>query len=460
MGIPRIPRGAVVASRGVVAALMVSVLATVGTASAGTSSSTPMTDASAATAVAAAADPVLVGAGDIAECGSRHWADEATADLIDKIPGTVFTTGDNAYDDGTESEFSNCYGPTWGRFKDRTRPAPGNHDYETYGASGYFDYFGDKAGDSSKGYYSYDIGANWHVLVVNSNCDDVSCAKDSEQEKWVRADLAANTKSCVAAYWHHPRWTSGDGHGNATEMGPIVQALYDNNADVVLTGHNHIYERFAQQNPEGKADTARGIRQFTVGTGGADLYGFNYYPEPNSEARNSDSHGVLKMTLHADSYDWQFVPIEGDTYTGSGTTSCHAKSTTPTSAGPLVGVGSKLCLTAPDGPQPTDLARVTMQGCDQSPNPRQKWALNGTSGEIKAANDLCLDAAGGQSAERTPVLGWPCSGSANQKWALHPDGTITGIGGKCVDVVDNATTPGTKVWLYTCNTTTAQKWIQ
>ncbi len=265
-------------------------------------------------------DPVLVGAGDISNSGS---GDSATAALLDNIPGTVFTLGDNVYDSGTAAEFATYYDPTWGRHKARTRPVAGNHDYNTSGATGYYGYFGAAAGSPSKGYYSYDIGTNWHVIVVNSNCSAIGgCNAGSAQETWLRADLAANTRPCTVAMWHHPRYTSGANHSPDTSVAPIVQALYDNNADLILTGHNHQYERFAPINPSNQLDTARGIRHFVVGSGGASHYGFGTIL-PNSEVRNSDTYGVLKLTLHPSSYSWQFVPEAGKTFTDSGTTSCH-----------------------------------------------------------------------------------------------------------------------------------------
>jgi hypothetical protein len=264
-------------------------------------------------------DPVLVGAGDIASSGS---GDSATAALLDNIPGTVFTVGDNAYPDGTASDFQNYYAPTWGRHKARTRPSAGNHDYHTAGAAGYFGYFGASAGDPAKGYYSYDLG-NWHVVAINSNCSQVGgCGAGSPQEQWLRADLAASTQPCTIAYWHHPLFTSGLNHGPSTEMRPITQALYDHNAEVVVAGHNHHYERFAPQDPNGNLDTARGIRHFVAGMGGNSHYGFGII-RANSQARNSDTYGVLKFTLHAGGYDWQFVPEAGKTYSDSGTTACH-----------------------------------------------------------------------------------------------------------------------------------------
>ncbi|HZM80868.1 MAG TPA: DNRLRE domain-containing protein [Candidatus Limnocylindrales bacterium] len=260
-------------------------------------------------------DPVLVGAGDIATSSST---DTATAALLDNIPGTVFTAGDNVYPNGTASEFASFYEPTWGRHKARTRPAPGNHDYNTSGATGYYNYFGASAGPSGRGYYSYDLG-NWHVVSLNS---EVSTSAGSAQEQWLRADLAASTKPCTFAYWHKPRFTSGSNHSPNTAIGPLVQALYDFNAEVVVAGHNHQYERFAPMNPSGGLDTARGIRHFVAGMGGAGAYSFGTI-QPNSEARNTGTHGVLKFTLHANGYSWQFVPVAGGTYNDSGSGSCH-----------------------------------------------------------------------------------------------------------------------------------------
>ncbi|WP_127500550.1 DUF7594 domain-containing protein [Actinoplanes solisilvae] len=260
-------------------------------------------------------DPVFVGVGDIANSGS---GDTQTAALLDGISGTVFTTGDNVYDNGTASEFSSYYEPTWGRHKSRTRPTPGNHDYNTSGASAYYSYFGSVAGPSGRGYYSYDLG-NWHVVSLNSN---ISMSAGSTQEQWLRADLAASSKPCTIAYWHHPLYTSSSNHAPSTSTRPLYQALYDYNADVVVWGHNHVYERFAPMNANGAADSSRGLRSFVAGMGGASHYAFGTI-QPNSEARNSDTYGVLKFTLHSGSYDWQFVPVAGKTYSDSGTGSCH-----------------------------------------------------------------------------------------------------------------------------------------
>jgi hypothetical protein len=264
---------------------------------------------------------VLVGAGDIAVCGSTN--DDATANLLAGISGTVFTLGDNAYPSGSSTDYANCYNPSWGRVKSRTMPTPGNHEYQTTAAAGYFAYFGNAAGDPSKGYYSYNLG-DWHVIVLNSNsaCGAISCAAGSAQEQWLRADLAANTKACTLAYWHHPRFNSGLEHGNLTAVGPFWNALYEYGAEIVLNGHEHLYERFAPQTPNAAADPARGIRQFTVGTGGAALYAFSSTIQPNSERRNNTSYGVLKLTLKTGGYDWEFIPATGS-FTDSGSGTCH-----------------------------------------------------------------------------------------------------------------------------------------
>jgi hypothetical protein len=266
-------------------------------------------------------DPVLVGAGDIASCSSS--GDEATAALLDGIAGTVYLLGDNVYDSGTATEYANCYDPSWGRHKARTRPTPGNHEYNTLNATGYFGYFGSAAGDPTKGYYSYDLGA-WHIIVLNSNssCSTISCALGSAQDAWLRADLAAHSNVCTLAYWHHPRFNSGASHGNNTAVANFWNALYAYGADVVLNGHEHIYERFAPQTPDAIADPVNGIRQFTVGTGGRSHYTIGTV-KANSEVRNGSTYGVLKLTLHATSYDWEFVPVAGATFTDAGTGQCH-----------------------------------------------------------------------------------------------------------------------------------------
>lgn len=267
-------------------------------------------------------DPVFVGAGDIAECDTAY--DEATAKLLDIISGTIYTIGDTVYSDGTPQEFTDCFGPTWGRHRARIKPAPGNHDYHTPGAAGYYGYFGPAASPleanctrDCKGYYSYDLGA-WHIIALNS---EIAVGTGSEQEQWLRQDLAAHPAACTLAYWHKPRFSSGE-HGNNATYRALWAALYEYGADVILNGHDHDYERFAPQNPLGEAD-ARGIRQFVVGTGGTDQRPFAEI-QPNSEVRETDSWGVLQLTLHERSYDWTFVPIAGQSFRDAGRSDCVA----------------------------------------------------------------------------------------------------------------------------------------
>jgi len=206
--------------------------------------------------------------------------------------------------------------------KSRTRPAPGNHEFHSAGAAPYFDYFGAVAGDPKKGYYSYDLGA-WHIIVLNSECDELGgCGSGSPQEKWLRADLAAHPAVCTLAYWHKPLFSSGAKHGNDPEIKPLWQALYDANADVVVNGHDHDYERFAPQNPDGLREPARGIREFVVGTGGKNTREFAKI-ESTSEAHSTGTFGILKLTLHAKSYDWEFIPIAGGTFRDQGSAPCH-----------------------------------------------------------------------------------------------------------------------------------------
>lgn len=259
---------------------------------------------------------MLVGAGDIATCSGS--GDDSTANLLDAIPGTVFTAGDNAYDSGSSSDYSNCYNPTWGRLKARTRPDPGNHDYVTSGASGYFGYFGAAAGDPAKGYYSYNLGT-WHVVMLNS---EINSAAGSPQETWLRQDLAANPSACTLAIWHKPLFSSGSSHGNNPGMSALWKALYDYHADLVVNGHEHNYERFGPQNASGQSDP-KGLREIVAGTGGKSHYGFSATIQPNSLVRNSDTYGVLKLTLHSGSYDWQFIPIAGQTFTDTGSAQCN-----------------------------------------------------------------------------------------------------------------------------------------
>ncbi len=265
-------------------------------------------------------DAVLIAAGDIAGCASS--GDEATASLVEGMAGTVAGLGDMAYVSGSAAQFAACYEPSWGRFKDRTRPAPGNHDYLTPGASAYFGYFGSAAGEPGQGYYSYDLGA-WHIVALNSLCWEVGgCGRESPQVQWLRADLEAHSALCTLAYWHFPRFSSGL-HGSYAGAQTLWATLSAAGVDVALAGHDHDYERFAPMDAAGAPDPANGVREFVVGTGGYSHYPFPGAPLPTTEVRNAQAFGVLKLTLHPTSYDWEFVPVAGQTFTDSGSTACH-----------------------------------------------------------------------------------------------------------------------------------------
>ena len=294
------------------------------------------------TPVITGGDPIIAAAGDIA-CDpsdgnfnggngtSGSCRQKAVSDLfVGRNFSAVLTLGDTQYEDGSLTKYQQSFDPSWGRAKNIIRPAVGNHEYLTAGASGYYNYFGAAAGDSTKGYYSYDIGA-WHLIALNSNCSQVGgCGTGSPQELWLKADLAAHPSMCTLAYWHHPRFSSGE-HGSSTSYDAFWRDLYAAGAEIVLSGHDHDYERFAPQNPSGAADP-NGIQQFVVGTGGKNDYAFTT-TVANSLVRNPDTYGILKLTLHAASYDWQFVPEAGKTFTDSGTRNCIGNpSTQPTIA--------------------------------------------------------------------------------------------------------------------------------
>jgi len=259
-------------------------------------------------------------AGDIASCA---WtSDSATARLVDSLPGVVMTAGDNAYQYGTYREFRDCYGPTWGRFRERTRPTPGNHEWYTPGAEGYFRYFGALAGPAKRGYYAFDAGA-WRVYALTSDCSSVGgCRNGTPQNTWLRKDLADHPRQCVLAVWHRPRFSSGT-HGSSPRGNALLKVIYRAGGDVVVNGHDHIYERFAPARPDGSPDQDFGIRQFIVGTGGAPLYAIERPYAPNSRVRDATSHGVLRLTLEADRYAWEFLPVPGDTLRDQGSGTCH-----------------------------------------------------------------------------------------------------------------------------------------
>jgi hypothetical protein len=286
-------------------------------------------------------DPVIGAAGDIA-CdpasgffnaglgNGSNCAQAATAALLRPNLAAVLTLGDTQYEDNHYRKFMASFDPSWGKFKNLIRPTIGNHEYLTPRAAGYFQYFGSAAGDPDKGWYSYDLG-KWHLISLNSECGFIGgCGPGAPEERWLRADLAAHPARCTLAYWHEPRFSSGE-HGDALQMGTIWNILVAAHADVVLSGHNHDYERFDPlgasrpvpdkfQDPTPAAD---GIREFVVGTGGRNHYGFDHPPLAGEVVRNSTTYGVLELTLHPTSYDWRFVPVAGAGFADAGSGSCH-----------------------------------------------------------------------------------------------------------------------------------------
>lgn len=283
-------------------------------------------------AAGALTDPVLLAAGDIATAAGT--GDTATAQILRATPGTVATLGDNAYNSGSLADYRKHYDPTWGTEKVRTRPVPGNHEYvvgttKQYGA-GYFDYFGAAAQKANAGSYSYGLG-EWRVVALNTGqCYGTTeadgtkprCGPGDPMIRWLESVLATNPKACTLVYAHHPRFSSGE-HGNATSVTKeIYRLLYKHGAEVYLSGHDHDYERFAPQNPSGARDDARGVRQFVVGTGGAELYPFGA-AKANSQYRNNATFGALKLTLRSGAYDWRFLPTKAGANTDSGSGECH-----------------------------------------------------------------------------------------------------------------------------------------
>lgn len=269
---------------------------------------------------------VVMGAGDIAcEPPSLPFGSScheyATSELLASAD-LVLALGDIQYQDATLDKFLRSYDLSWGRFKAKTRPAVGNHEYLTAGAAGYFDYFGSLAGERGKGYYSFDAGG-WHFVALNSQCSAVGgCGPGSPQYEWLRADLAASTAACTAAYWHHPRFSAGK-YGNDPDYQPFWELLYADGAELALAGHDHSYQRYAPMTPDGRRNDARGIREFVVGTGGKNHYAVKSSTVPNREVAEGSTFGVLKLTLRADGYDWAFVPEAGATFRDAGSGVCH-----------------------------------------------------------------------------------------------------------------------------------------
>ena len=261
--------------------------------------------------------PTVLIAGDIAQCDTPGA--QLTGQLIKSLPYPVLALGDLAYPDGSTEDFARCYTPHWGAFKARTYPAPGNHEYGTPGAAGYFEYFGARAGEAGKGYYSFDLGA-WHIVSLNSNRE---LEPDSAQLQWLEADLRRHRQRCVLAYWHHPRYSSGP-HGPNAGLQALWALLHRHGVSVIVTGHDHIYERFAPMNAQGGHDAERGMRSFVVGTGGAKHYALKQRLNL-SEFAQSQSWGVLKMQLHATGYAWEFLPVPGHSLRDAGSAQCVAR---------------------------------------------------------------------------------------------------------------------------------------
>ena len=269
-------------------------------------------------------DVVLIGAGDIADGFSFNLSNAfATAALLDAYPtATVFANGDLAYENGSDGDFAKTYNATWGRAKARTIPVVGNHEYDILFGAGYYSYWGPTGGNPGAGYYSLNLGA-WHVVVLNSNCSMVGCGAGGAQETWLRNDLATHTQACTLALWHEPLYTSSTVVIRNTAVQPLLQDLYNANADLIVNSHAHNYERFAPQDASGNLDLAKGIIEIIAGTGGDSLFPFSAAKAPNSVIGNDSTFGVLKLTLQPTSFYWQFIPIAGQTFTDSGTRACH-----------------------------------------------------------------------------------------------------------------------------------------
>jgi hypothetical protein len=313
-------------------------------------------------AAAAADSVVFTAAGDIDGCA----AGKDTAKIVAKTTGPVATIGDNAYPEGSAEDYAKCYAPSWGAFKARTHPTAGNHDYDVSRATPYYQYFGAAAGEPGQGWYSYDLGS-WHVVALNSNCDNVDCGK---QSGWLESDLAAHPSACILAYWHHPRFSSGTSGGDSA-VGAFWKVLYNHGASIVLNGHDHDYERFAPQDPSGHRDPERGLREFIVGTGGGSVGSFAG-TAANSEVRNNRTYGVLELTLRPGGYDWRFVPTaESGNFTDSGSDVCRgtapAAEAPPTTAAvaPLVEPETP----APDPAGPPDSPTIAPQPAPDTPAP-------------------------------------------------------------------------------------------
>ncbi|MFE3431560.1 RICIN domain-containing protein [Streptomyces sp. NPDC059171] len=420
-----------------------------------------------------AADTVtLAAAGDI--CGT---ACNQTAEVVAAMaPAAVITAGDNAYDSGKLSEFKGSYDRYWGRFNSLVHPTPGNHEYRTSGASGYFDYYGGKnveTGGKGKGYYSFDVG-DWHLVALNSN---VSMSTGSTQEKWLRADLAASGKPCTLAYWHHARFSSGD-HGDTSGASPLYKALTDYKADVVVTGHDHHYERFAPSMADGRKDTANGVRPFVIGTGGRALYSSTGRSAATSEKFDNKTFGVGRFDLSSTGYSFTFKPVAGRTFTDSVSGACHAKgdggpgptptpTPTPTPApGPIVSgrtykidnVNSGLALD-----KPTNGEHLVQW--DGGAYVNQRFTLTGDADsgyqmKIKSSG-RCVAVA--STADGAAAVDATCSDEPGQRWRVTADGSafrLTSVhSGMCMDVSGSSTTRGARIVQNGCDSRASQRWV-
>jgi hypothetical protein len=291
-----------------------------GASARGEASATPATPpVTVAAAGDLACDPAGTGDEDGGNAGPGKCQMKAVGALIASAhPDAFLALGDNQYNDGRLQAFQGGYARAFGALLPITHPAIGNHEYLTKDAAGYFDYFGDRAGPRGEGWYSFDLGA-WHVVALNANCDQLDCSSGGPQGRWLKNDLAVHQTACTLAYWHQPRWSSGE-HGDNPAVGDLVSLLVEGGADVVLNGHDHDYERFRRQAPDGSADPQHGVREFVVGTGGRSLRGTQGHD--GSEVAMSDTFGALFLTLTPASYSWQFRGVDG-TVKDKGSTPCH-----------------------------------------------------------------------------------------------------------------------------------------
>jgi hypothetical protein len=341
-------------------------------------------------------DPVLLALADVASCWSS--GDEATARLLDTLGGTIAIAGDTEQNRGSADEFAGCYEPAWGRHRARTRPAVGDHEYNTPGAVPYWDYFGSAAGPRGQGWHSYDLGS-WHVVVLNSNCEAVGgCGPGSEQYEWLQADLAANARDCTAAYFHFPLFSAGSIHGGKPQVRPFWDLLHAYSAEFVFGGNDHTYQRFAPQTPSGALDAERGMRQFVVGTGGTEHYPLGP-PLANTEVQHTGTFGALRFTLRPGSYEWRFVPQSGKSFTDSGTTACSPLAPPPDTTAPDVRMtspqdGAQVSGDVPlaaDASDPSGVARVEflaggeVVATDTAAPYTATWNTSGHSGAVALA---------------------------------------------------------------------------